>query len=146
MPGLVRGQQIGLDAGLVDPILGRGFPGEVFLVGRSLGRAVRPDRAAVEEVGDAALEGLAHHLVLLRGVADQVHHHVRVQRGHTPAPGPVRLLGAPVRSDPLDLFPAQAGIGVLGLGIPGDHGDLVAGPDQARDQVTADVTCAADNQ
>ena len=105
---------------------------------------MHPDRAAVHQ----QRAGRPQRVDQLRGrgggEADQVDDHVGAQRGDPVAEDPGGVLGVPVDGDPADRRPLRAVVvGLAGTAAQRDH--LMTGPDQARDQVTADVARGSDD-
>ena len=81
---------------------------------------------------------------LRRGEARQVYHRIRTQVGDD-GPEPAVLLGGlPVTGHHLDVPPRRV-LAICLTRSPADDDSVVAGSDQARHQVCADVACPADD-
>ena len=140
--GLV--EQIGFDCRLLRAIAAD-RPSRCHLSGWDLdARAVHPDGAAVEKMLHIAAQRLDQMLSALESKADHVDDDVGPQRPDPAAERAGLFLGVPVRHQCFDRVPS--GIGRIGLALsPADIDDVVAGSDQARHQIGADVTAAADD-
>jgi hypothetical protein len=133
-----------LDRDFADAVLA--VPGARFVLGdRHPGRApVHPDGAAVQQQRTGRSQCLDELPGRLGREADQVDDRVRAQAGDPGAERAGRVLGLPVRDDPLDRTPL--GRAVIRLATaPAHRDDLIPGPDQARNQIGTDVPGRTDD-
>ncbi len=91
----------------------------------------------MHEVRVRPAEGVEHRAGAVDGEAHEVDHRVGAQCGDAAPEGPVAVLLFAVGGDPFDPLPLR-GVDVGRTGAAGDDHDVVAGPDETRDEEGAD--------
>jgi len=137
-------QQVGFDGRFLDAVLAEG-PARLGLGRRHLdARPVHPDRAAMQEVLDMPAQRPHQVLGAFQGEADHVDHDIGMQLDEAWPKRAGAILGLAVERDRPHLRPG--GVRVVRLPLaPADIDHLMPRFDQARDQVRAYMTAAAND-
>jgi hypothetical protein len=137
-------KQVGFDGSFLGAVFAKGASRLIFRRRNLSAVTVYPDGAAVKEVLHAPPQRLDKLAVAGFGETNQVDYDVGLEIADSRRKCARLILALTIRNHLLDSFPCS--IGQVGLALPSrDVDDLVPFFDQHRDEISADVPAASDD-